>query len=83
MMIYPVHPVSEIIITADVTEAIRVLQAQPVQEAARVYQVLWDHKAHREHLESRDTLEQPALLVLRVQLVRLAPLENREYFVLL
>ena len=71
-MIYPVRPASEIIITVDVTDAVQVLWGQPVQEAARAYLGLWDHRVHRESLEFRDIPEQP------VQLVQLANVELRD-----
>ena len=60
MMMYPVPPVLEIITAVNVTEAVRVLRDRLVREAAREYQALWDRKARRENLESRDIPEQLA-----------------------
>ncbi len=81
-MIYPVRPASEIIITVDVTDAVQVLWGQPVQEAARAYLGLWDHRVHRESLEFRDIpeqLAQPVQLVQPELLANVERLESRGY----
>ena len=64
------------------TEAVQVLWGQPVQEAARAYLGLWDHRVHRESLEFRDIpeqLAQPVQLVQPELLANVERLESRGY----